>query len=134
MSQISVYNNQGTYNSSKTAIYDTSFNLKASSNQINVGNNTWNDYTISIELTAGDYYLCQWTDGTPYHNYVRYATDSYTTGYLSLSYTGTFPDPITFDSTDDNKKVTIYATYEPSGGGDPYYGHTGGDWCWKRED
>ena len=104
----------------KCVIYDSSFNLVALSNEVNVSNSTsaWIDFPLAsaVPLVAGNYWLCLWS-GTATEG-IAFSRTSFggTEAYEERSYTGgSPPDPWVPDADDDDNQWSIYATYTVSG-------------------
>jgi len=106
----------------KMAIYDVSGgvpnNLLATSNPVAIGSSfAWVDFPLTISLAAGDYALCWLFDATNYFKYDAGSTNQH--GYKAATYP-TFPNPYGTPAANQAWAVSIYATYTPSVGGQPY--------------
>lgn len=101
----------------KCAIYDSSLNIVAETEEISTGLTVgaWNPFDVEsqVDITAGDYWLVAWASGTaamPYDDgdTNQGAIDSDTYG------DGIWPDPLS--PTYYDRKYSIYCRYEERGG------------------
>lgn len=106
-------------------IYDADFNLVAQSDEkaISGAHDGWQTFDISGSLTGGSYYwlACQtkWTSANMYWDAGETSQAAYYDGIY-----GTFPDSLTPTAYED-RKYSIYCTYEKAEGGLPSTGGFG---------
>ncbi|MGB9841849.1 MAG: hypothetical protein ACPLKZ_03895 [Candidatus Bathyarchaeales archaeon] len=101
----------------KAAIYTSSHNFVAGTQEQTVNSNGWITFSFSDPkptLTAGvDYILVVWADSASGDVYIRYDSGSSNQGHQVDRNYGSWPSSPSF--THDNRKYSIYCTYSPSG-------------------
>ena len=104
----------------KFAIYDSSKNLLAVTEEGTASDNTARWYTLSLatplSLSAGDYYLAAHTSWYNASGVIAYDAGftGKDTGYDTTLYSSGFPDPAAFNSSSTVRQYSIYATYTTS--------------------
>lgn len=127
LASMSIYIDTDNTTKVKMALYDSSRNLIASTQEINPTTG-WNTATFSSppSVTSGtEYCLAIWCDGssgsntlTTYVESYDYQNDLYNTyDYSSLS--GVFPSSLGTPASQWNRKLSIYATYTAGGSATP---------------
>ncbi|MEM2129872.1 MAG: hypothetical protein QXZ70_04660 [Candidatus Bathyarchaeia archaeon] len=101
----------------KAAIYTSSHNFVASTQEQTVNSNGWITFSFSDPkptLTAGvDYILVVWADSASGDVFIRYDSGSSNQGHQVDRNYGSWPSSPSF--THENRKYSIYCTYSPSG-------------------
>lgn len=114
---IVVHSEQGSTNNWQCAIYDSSYNLVAKTEERLIGWGDWFEFVLQSppELTRGqNYYLVAWSDNREDGGYV--SGYGYLPGagrYQDLEYVDppVYPDPLV--PTSHDRAVSIYCTYLP---------------------
>lgn len=106
-------NPTGTTRVATYAVYDTSDNLIAQTEEIVLGSGSgWYtaNFSAPVQVTNGvTYRLVAWADGSFAVTIAR-ASQTGVGRFQALTYTGTYPDPAS--TTTNNFRYSIYATYE----------------------
>ncbi|MEM3000013.1 MAG: hypothetical protein QXX34_05775 [Candidatus Bathyarchaeia archaeon] len=101
----------------KAAIYTSSHNFVAGTQEQTVNSNGWITFSFSDPkptLTAGvDYILVVWADSESGDVFIRYDSGSSNQGHQVNRNYGSWPSSLSF--THENRKYSIYCTYSTSG-------------------
>lgn len=111
-----VYSEQGSSNNWQCAIYDSSYNFVAKTEERLIGFGNWFEFVLQSppDLTRGQsYYLVAWSDNREGGGYVSGYGYSVGAGrYQDLEYANppVYPDPLV--PTSHDRLVSIYCTYQ----------------------
>lgn len=113
---IMVYSMQGSSNNWQCAIYDSSYNFVAKTEERLIGWGNWFEFVLASppNLTRGQsYYLVAWSDNKEDGGYVSgYGYEVGAGRYQELEYAAppVYPNPL--DPVSHDRKIAIYCTYQ----------------------